>query len=700
MKPNLRAALVVFLSLVGLAACNSGGGGDGGASTPAMSVSGTVLAPGGQLAFNSPTGLKRFFAGIFGAPAYAAISGTLPVGAGITVTLIEIDANGDQVGSTIATTTTDAGGNYTLDVPQSFVPASRYVVRAEGPSSHLDAIVTATSDLEIDPISHVTTEQIVAATGDLSTISTQEVQILREELSEIAQGINPSGLSLSALNAQITQETANDEELGYMLANAALGGGTRICGQVTHQVNPHAGIHIVVRDFGDWVTRARTTTDASGSYCVDIAAGNYIVGALNTTGTSFAASEWWSVGGTAYQMIDAGKVTVTSGTTTADFVLETGGRIEGTVAASGGTLNGQPLEGIQVEVRDFRTGLPVAIVKTDASGNYRINVIPGGNGYALSVLNRSWRPYASHYHNGTSGGVNNSFEASKVTVGASTTQAILFAMTPGNQVTARLLDQPAVSGGLPVPGMQVRVNINYAVNPYSKTGAAARLRTNRDGTIRLWLKPDSYVVQTRGQEQPADLTSGNQELSFEQTVGRATVTIKDGGGNPVSQAKLFLYDSAGNFVNYQPSLADGSATLYAPTNGNYLLEVRVDDGRPYGSIIYNNKLSLLAGNPVSMTVGGTTGLGDIVLPTAGILKGTVRYANNALAAAVRVQVRYGGIDDTARFISVYARGDGTYEASVPAATYNRVRAGGTSGTNADNVAVTAGGETTNDFTLP
>lgn len=44
MKPDLRAALVVFLSLTGLAACNSGGGGGGGgSSTPPPVVTPPVV---------------------------------------------------------------------------------------------------------------------------------------------------------------------------------------------------------------------------------------------------------------------------------------------------------------------------------------------------------------------------------------------------------------------------------------------------------------------------------------------------------------------------------------------------------------------------------------------------------------------------------------------------------------------------------
>jgi hypothetical protein len=76
------------------------------------------------------------------------------------------------------------------------------------------------------------------------------------------------------------------------------------------------------------------------------------------------------------------------------------------------------------------------------------------------------------------------------------------------------------------------------------------------------------------------------------------------------------------------------------------------------------------------------------------------YTGGAPAGGVVVQVRYGGTASDDRFINVNARGDGSYDVSLPAATYNRVRGGGTTGTNVDGVVVSAGSDTTVNITLP
>jgi len=632
-------------------------------------------------------------------PSATTVIGTASVGAGKAVNLIEIDASGAQVGAAIATTTTDACGGFTLTVQPGFAPASRYVVRAAGSGGNLDAIVTAQGGLTVDPVSHVTKEEVVAAASNLSTFSTSEVEVLREEIAEIAQEVDPTGLSQAALLAQITQAADNNDTFVNMRSNADMDGTVGICGNVSYQGNPLAGIDITVRDFNnEFVVHAKAITDASGDYCANVPAGDYFVGAINLTNTGFAASEWWSAGGTAYNLEDGGKVTVGAGVTTADFALETGGRIEGAVTGAG-----QPLEAVRVTLWDFRTGSRVGSVKTDASGNYRINVIPGGNGYRMYVYNRTWRPYASFHYNGAVGGINSANEATKVEVTASATQTLNHVPAAGRLVTARVLNGP---GGSPEIRLRVRFQVSYASNPYSKTGSAERLRTDRDGSVRVWLKPDMYNVQTYGQAQLADLTSSNQALSFAQQVGRVTATLRDSGGtNPVRNAKLFLDDLTGAFVNQELSLGDGTVTLYAPATANYLLETRIDSGQSCplyecASTIYNNKQVVLGGDSIPILVSSTNSLGDIVLPAAGVLKGTVTYTGGAPAGGVRVQARFGGTTANDAFVETFARGDGTYELSLPASTYDRVRAGGTTGANADGVVVTAGADTVQNFTLP
>ncbi|MBN4080700.1 hypothetical protein JYT31_03445, partial [Beggiatoa alba] len=120
---NPKKHFLLLLLIVGITAC----GGGGGSTSTDTTVTGTVSAPGGSVAFNPPGKLERFAASIFGAPALAAISGIATVGAGVTIELIEVDASGNKVGATIATTTTDASGAYSFSVSASITPNSQYI---------------------------------------------------------------------------------------------------------------------------------------------------------------------------------------------------------------------------------------------------------------------------------------------------------------------------------------------------------------------------------------------------------------------------------------------------------------------------------------------------------------------------------------------------------------------------------------------
>src|SRR5262245_8022648 len=190
----LRACCAVTMTalvVMAIAGCGGGGGGGGGGSAtgggggggggggpapaPTASLSGTVSAPGGALAFNAPSGLQRFFAELFGRSALAALPGTQPV-AGASVKLIEINTAGMQVGADIASTVTAADGKFTLTVPASFAPGPRFVIRASGTTTSLERVVTDFSTQDVDPATQVAKtlvlEQLQASGGSLQTLQT------------------------------------------------------------------------------------------------------------------------------------------------------------------------------------------------------------------------------------------------------------------------------------------------------------------------------------------------------------------------------------------------------------------------------------------------------------------------------------------------------------------------------------------------
>src|SRR6185295_15434170 len=133
MKHSLRLVLALVgcaLLNLSISSCGSGGGSDGGgttlpAATPAQTiVSGTVQAPGGQIAFFK----KRSFEDLFTTEAFAALTGLANVPDNTIIELARLNAN--VTGSTIITTTTTSGGRYSFNLTSlDLQPAHDLIVR-------------------------------------------------------------------------------------------------------------------------------------------------------------------------------------------------------------------------------------------------------------------------------------------------------------------------------------------------------------------------------------------------------------------------------------------------------------------------------------------------------------------------------------------------------------------------------------------
>ena len=697
-----NTASVLLLAAMISACGGGGGGGDGGSNpqpNPSTTVSGAITAPGGAIAFNAPGLMQQMLAGFFGRAAYGAISGVVSVGAGVPVELIQIDASGNQIGTALATTTTDASGNYTFTIA-NFTPGPQYIVRATGSSEIMDARVTGNT-VNIDPVSDAASDIITANVSNLSSLTTTEVDEIKKLVDSFQQDVSPLGLTANALSNALVNVVNNDISANNMIAAASAN--SQICGKVQDNAGASLqGIRIVVRDFGDWVTRNKTQTDSNGDFCVNVPAGDYIVGAINISSTSQAASEWYNNAGDANTQFQADQVTVTTGSTqTTNFVLENGATVTGNVTAgTGGSLaSGSPLENVRVIVRTFKGFFPVATTSVKADGSYRINVKPGD--YIITARNRTLvLDYGSEMYDGGSGTSNRNL-ASKVTLAAGNTGNIDFVLDGGLQLSGEVLDAPA-PGGNPVSGVRVRVSITGG-------GPSYRVRTKLDGKYRLWIQPGFYDISSHGKPPLSkDITTLDQVCIFESPVGTITGNVVDGNGQAVSQAKLFLRDTNGNLVNQEISNSDGSFTLYSDSSANHLLEIRIDHDRTVGSMIYNNgKTQLLTGDLISTVINTNVDLGNVTLPTtgvasgAGILSGTV-FQNDGVtpAANVRVQVRDGGLTSNERFLQTRTRSDGSYTLTLPSVSYERIRAGGTTGTNANNVVVNDGTTTTVNFVMP
>src|SRR6266581_3433981 len=737
----MGAAASMALAIL-LAACGGGGGGGGDTAPPASTtpMTGTLSAPGGALAFNAPTGLKRFFAEIFGRNAVAALPGMSPV-AGAGIKLIEIDGTGNQAAGTvdIATAVTAADGSFTLNVPGTLVPGPRYVIRASGTTTSLDRLVTGSASQDVDPATQATKSVVITqvAGGPIASLQQSQVEELENQVAALVNVVDPAVLTNTAnLVAALVTAAHNDEGLANAVGNLTQVYG--ISGTITDAGGPAAGVKVVLLDFNQWVVRARSVTDANGQYGANVAPGDYIVGAMNFTAASTGASEWWTcndvVGGPACgsaNQFNAAKVTVGAAGTPVGFKLEPGARVQGAITAS---VGGAGLPGIQVGVRDFTNDTPVVFQDAQTGGAFRVNVRPGV--YTLAARNKTPSlAYAGGVYNGPAaggdavdGGGTIAADATPMVLAAGNTYTVNFPLIEGGLVSGLITDGATPTPN-PVTGITVRFNLLPA-NPNDTTGAFAEaLRTDTAGNYGLWVRPGKYAVRARGQLATPTViafsfNNNPPAVNFAAAVGRATATIHGSDGAPLAQVKVSVYDTTASnvFQGNEVSNGDGIVEVFAQPTGSYRIEYKVDNGSTTtGSAIHDGTVTptgnqLLAGalEVFDTAAASPTALGTLTLPAGGELKGVITLGGSP-ARNIIVQPRSGGVTGGQRFIATRTSSDGSYSLSLPAGTYNRVCAfvpgtlnqcpvgtpssAGAFGS-ADSVTVTANQSTTLNIAIP
>jgi hypothetical protein len=671
------AALTLALTF----ACGGGGGG----STvtppaPGVAVSGTVSAPA---ATTQPAARA---AGIRAAAATVNTSapGTTPLGAGVTVNLIQIDAAGAQVGAVLATTVTAADGTYTLTAPAGFTPGPSYVVVAEAPGGSIQGFVTSTT-ANADPYTQATVTLVTGALAQagaaLGSVSASTIAAVQETVLGNSGNIALAGTpTTQQMVAALASSVQNDVEDANTVTSLTAPGG--ITGLVQDAAgNPLAGVQILVRTFGDQVTMATTRTGATGAYAVQVPAGTYIVGAINDGTASMAASGWWSTSGMQTSQYQASKVTIAAAPVTCDFTLQPGGLLHGTVSASD---TGLPLSGITVALNDFTSGQTFMFVKTQPNGTVNFNVAAGT--YYVSMRNNTLQPYATGCIDGSLGGGRNISMAAKVTVVAGQSQGGQMSLVPGHQIQGLVSDP--VTG--PVSGMVVRFQ------DYDAGGVGSEsVRTGADGTYGMWVQPGHYNVWTRGQQvNDVDCTAGGQTVNFAAAVGQITATLQDQNHDPVGQ--VFVYVSSapsGSTQSFEISNSDGTVTVYTTAaTSNAFLAFLADTGMPIGTSVYQagsdagsgtGILAAVTGGSVvpAPAAGTTTALGTVILPPGAMLTGTVSSLETGQPMADQVvSIRIGGATGIYRLMNTRTRSDGSYGISLPAgATLSTVIAFGSNG---------------------
>ena len=648
--------MVVILSVaLSLSGCSGGGGGG---NSSGVTISGTVSAPGGAIAFNQSTGLKSMLAWLFVSDAIAQANAMAPI-PNVTVNLVQIDNSGNQV-AILATATTDSSGNYTLTAPAGFTPATAYLV-VVGSNITLSSFVTSTT-VNIDPYTQTTVALITGAVSQagasLSSVSLADVAAVQEIVVQNMANV-PTNLTASQLVSALQSVIQNDIGSNNIVESIVSSG--TITGTVTDSSDvPLAGIHILIRTFGNQVNQALVCTDNSGNYTISVPAGDYIIGAINTTSTSTAASQWWTSTGGTVGMWGAGKVTVV-GTTPVNrnFKLGNGGRISGTIT---GGLSNAPLVGIVATLCDFASMQTLTWVITSTDGTYRFNV-PSGN-YFISFRNFTLvQPYASGTYNSTipGGGINATL-ADKITI------------TAGGAVTANinLMDGGKIEGTVTDPLADVVAGIPVRFHDF--TGAFSEgVFTGADGKYRIWLQPNPlYTIYTRGQKANVSVSASTPVTqNFSAPMSEITASVKDADGKPVSMTLAQLFSASNSFLGYIFTNGEGGITHYATPGSSVKLVIAVTDGQMVGSQVYNGQMNFPTNGTsivVPSPVGSINDLGTITLTAGAVLSGAVTNASqgNPPRANSMVQVRYGGTTSDYSLHTMRTMIDGSYTISLPA----------------------------------
>jgi len=171
-----------------ISACGGDGGGGGGEASPTQgtTISGSVQAPSGQIAFNHSLRFLTQLVDLFHPSAYASITGTSPVPDGTLVQLARLSA--DTSSFTILATTPTSGGTYFFNLTSLQLQiANDLIVRVATGAVQMRAFVTG-STVDLDPASEtavrLVVQQLTAVPG--ATIHNFTVQ----ELADITGSIN------------------------------------------------------------------------------------------------------------------------------------------------------------------------------------------------------------------------------------------------------------------------------------------------------------------------------------------------------------------------------------------------------------------------------------------------------------------------------------------------------------------------------
>lgn len=611
MFSKFTKSVLIFMLTAGLIGCGEDGSSFG-------SVAGSVMAPGGTVAFNAPnTWYARLWRLLV--PEAVAVGGGnfSSVGAGVVVRLVGVDADNNATevyGSGI----TVAGGTFTLDLKRPVTPGLNYAVQAmSGNNVLLQAAYTANTDITIDPVSTVVHSLVLdqARTNsiDASSLNVNTVPQIYNSLSHelVGNKYDSTAITVAASTSSLRNVASKVEEISNQISSSAAAG--KLKGVVKDSDgNPLPGMFVGIVDYGNWVLRASTTTDKYGEY--DLRAPldkDYIVAVKNMSDNMPFASGWLLTNGeTTTNPFNGSKITLSSTAQTANITMRAGKKLSGKVYDATGT----PLSGIRMKISDAISGSYLMQLTTKVDGSYQI-WLPSAK-YIVSASNITSQPYGSGWYHITGTVKTNSNEASQIEL--SNDSAVVNMTLPGGvlvsgYIAANNVRIPGGSYQNLLTGIPVRI---FNGDPYSDSYGAfvEAVRSDGDGyyAIMLPAKNNSnaadvqgasptagtisypfYTLKSKGMTRLVSVTGwdvanlNNKTQDFAEEVISVSGFLKDQSGKPISSAKIILLSYADPNSSAVASVTSNQTTLRAgfPTS----LSTNNPTDRPYDVNTINSK---------------------------------------------------------------------------------------------------------------
>lgn len=465
--------------------------------------------------------------------------------------------------------------------------------------------------------------------------------------------------------------------ISIALTLATVAQAATITGTVTDAgTNLRLGGMVVAAYDATGTLRATATTDATGLYVLNLANGDYRVLAYDPNGIyatrfdanaeSFELSPLRSAGNAVVQV---------------NFALQRGGRITGTVSSNSGARAGATVEAYNL------SGTRRAFTTADASGNFSLVLPPGDYKLVAYDVNGG---YAATFYNGSP-----SFaEAQPVRVTESaTTPNIFFSLAPAARISGIAVDAATQTplGGIDVyaytaAGILVAQTTTAPNGAYSLALPAGQYRIVAADPVRVFATTFYNGANTFVRAETIALTAGQQRTNVQLALVHAALIR---GHVTAPNLTIAAYNVDGTLHAATTSDASGNYTL-AVAPGEYKIAVS-DPSLAYATRFYGDTADFRAA--ARLFVSSDVNNVDVTVVRGGRISGTVRDTNNqpignitvAVYDAAGVQVattttaangtyalvitpgayRVLAFDAQLNFVTAYAGGAGSYEATAP-----------------------------------